>query len=111
MTALIPGDVEAAVERLAQRLTEPGAFRMDDEQRIRTLLASHAALIEQARLDGEALGPFAEYPLSVRFDGSVAPDEYQLTGRHGKDGVFRVITNGHLQAARARLQAREGGGS
>lgn len=61
--------------------------------------ASQDALIARVRT---VLEPFANYPLSVKMDGSVAADEYQLTGRH-QDGEYRTLTNGHLQAARALL--------
>lgn len=51
----------------------------------------------------KALEPFATYPLAVKMDGTVAPDEYQLTGRHDKDGIFRTVTNGDFQRARQAL--------
>jgi hypothetical protein len=46
--------------------------------------------------------PFAEYPTTGETD-----DSYQMTGRLGYDGEFKIITAGDLRAARRYQQKRE----
>ena len=75
---------------------------------IRALQGRFAELEEQARLDGEALRPFAEesnaWPEDVLQGGArcaIGPSEGW--------GYWSAFTFSDLAAARARLAAREGG--
>lgn len=62
--------------------------------------ARASTLETAARETKEALEPFAEFPI---FGGHEEKDAYQLTGRIGSDGKFRVITTGDLRRAHTAL--------
>lgn len=104
------GEAREAADALENLLSEIAALRGDlTETRVAAdlLVSSVRADLRQAERQRDelrkALEPFATYPLAVKMDGTVAPDEYQLTGRHDKEGNFRTVTNRDFQRARQAI--------
>lgn len=100
-------DATSGWNRRVTAASAQAAIDAEREQFGRMLVeAANARDAAEARADrlAKALEPFATYPLATLRDGTVAPDEYQLTGRRDEEGVFCTVTNADFQRARAALQ-------
>lgn len=122
-------DLDAAVGHLEKRLTQPGAFRLDDEQRLRTVLdalvrlqrsriryakayaqsvrdhlATSAALSSQSQAAegmAKALEPFSDVLVDVGDDEADSDSFQPIHNRKYAQGPQVLV--GHLRAACAAL--------